>query len=109
MKRPVFSPVHAVLLALATIAAQLTAPTKPAHAEQEVVESFDTELTRRVRWRLLDAEGLSPQARNIAIITNNGTTALVGTVRDRRDGLRLEAIARRVTGNKIRLELAYLN
>ncbi len=59
----------------------------------------DRETTRRIRAIIVADDGLSSNAKNVKIVTNDGTVTLRGPVENEQERTRVAAAAQQVAGN----------
>lgn len=81
-------------------AADNTAVNKNANvtAEQSGMSKVDTDLTRRIRQDIMKDKSLSTYARNVKIVSVNGTVTMKGPVRTADEEAKLLSYARAAAG-----------
>jgi osmotically-inducible protein OsmY len=67
-------------------------------ADQQKMNSSDTDLTKQIRKAIMDDKSLSTYAHNVKVITQNGAVTLKGPVRTEEEKSAIEAKAREVAG-----------
>lgn len=72
--------------------------TKPVTAEQQMENSSDLELTRKIRKAVTDDSSLSTYARNVKIITRHGKVTLKGPVNSGAEKQTIEGLAKGAAG-----------
>src|ERR1700731_1680016 len=76
-------------------------------ADQQKMNSSDTEVTRKIRRAIMGDKSLSTYAHQVKIITQNGAVTLKGPVRTEEEKSTIEAKAREVAGaDKVTSEIS---